>query len=177
MRRRVALAAVVLLGLAATFAWWWSRRATPQAPTPDPIQAATLATDSPEVVVGCDPIPEPPPLPATLTPSAMTVAAIVEALDKSLSPAHREFLRCFPDEDDLVARVHFGMGRWLRNTLRLRQPSGAVPELHALGLKQPDDVSAAIVRAYARFLRKVPIDLPDVVARTRTLGEVPTVTP
>jgi hypothetical protein len=179
MRRRVAFAAVVLLGLAGASVWWWRRSVSPgpPAPAPAPVQAAALPTDSPEIVVACDPIPEAPPLPETLTPTAMTVDAIVRAIDESLSPAHKEFLRCFPDENTLVGRVHFGMGRWLRNALRLRQQAGAIPELSALGVKEPDEVSAVLVRAYARFLRQAPIDLPDAVARTRKLGEVPTVTP
>jgi hypothetical protein len=178
MRARVALAAVVLLGVIAGTVWWLKS----PAPTPAPVGGAavappTMPAESAEIAAPCDPVPDPPPLPATLTPSARTVDAIVQALDAALTPAHKEFLKCFPDENDLVARVHFGMGRWLRRVLQLRHESGAIPELRALGVKGADATSSVIVRAYARFLRQAPVDLPDVVARTRAVAVVPVVAP
>jgi hypothetical protein len=178
MRGRVVLAVAVLLAVIAFSAWWWRKGRPPEAaPPPAAAAAPAAAGESAEIAAPCDPIPTTPPLPKTLEPSAHTLDAIMQALDAALSPEHKAFLTCFPDENEVVGRAHFGFARWLRITLHLRQPRSAIPELQALGVKSPDDVSAVIVRAYVRHLRRAPIDLPDIVARTRTMADVPAVTP
>jgi hypothetical protein len=122
---------------------------------------------------GCDPLPVPPPLPATLTPAAPTVEAVVQSLDSTLTDAHKAFLRCFPNEDDLVARVHGGLGRWLRNTLHLFSENPLTASLRTAGVTSADQMSGVILRAYARSLNGRPINLPDAVARTKAPVESP----
>ncbi len=169
---RIRRLAIILIVVLVVFAWWWRQR------SPEPAAAAVVvapATISAErtMPAGCDPLPVPPPLPAALTPSAPTVEAVVQALDATLTDAHRAFLRCFPDEDDLVARVHGGLGRWLRNTLHLFSDNPLTATLHANGLNSPDQMSGAILRAYARSLNGQPLDFPTAIARTKAPFESP----
>lgn len=149
MGRRAAIGTLVVLTIVGV-GLWLSRRAS----MPSPVEARAIERVRP---TGCDPLPKTPPLPASLTPSAPTIDGVVQALDKSLTPEHKAYLRCLPAEDELVARTHFGMGRWLRATLHLYRRNPLADSLRASGAKNPDDMSAMIVRAYARSLRGVPM--------------------
>jgi hypothetical protein len=93
------------------------------------------------------------------------------ALDASLGDAHKAFFRCFPDEEDLVARVHAGFGRWLRNTLHLWSDTPLTAALRTLGAATPDEMSTVIIRAYSRALRHVPIDVAGAVSRTKAMAD------
>ena len=151
-------------------AWWMQRSAAPPATAPaivttTPAPAAT--TGELLMPAGCDPLPVPPPLPATLTPSAPTVEGVVQAMDATLTDAHKAFLRCFPNEDDLVGRVHGGLGRWLRNTLHLFSENPLTASLRGAGVTSADQMSAVILRAYSRTLNGQPINLADAVARAK----------
>jgi hypothetical protein len=154
---------------------WMIRRqsAAPAAPARAPAAVSPAAAISGErtMPAGCDPLPKSPPLPAALETAAPTVEAVVQALDASLTEDHKSFLRCFPDEEDLVARVHLGFGRWLRNALHLWSTTPLTTALRAMGVTRPDDMSTVIIRAYARQLRHAPLNLPDAVARTRAMAE------
>jgi len=171
--RVVVAVALVLLGVA----WWLQRSSTPTPASPS-TSVATVATPAAAagervMPAGCDPLPIPPPLPATLTPSAPTVDAVVQAMDATLTETHKAFLRCFPDEDDLVSRVHSGLGRWLRNTLHLFSNNPLTTSMRALGLNSADQMSGVILRAYARSLSGQPLDLPTAIARTKAPFESP----
>jgi hypothetical protein len=120
---------------------------------------------------GCDPLPAAPPLPATLDVKSPTVEGVVEALDASLGEVHKAFFRCFPDEDDLVARVHTGFGRWLRTTLHLWSDTPLTAALRTLGAATPDEMSTVIIRAYSRALRQAPLDVADAVSRTKAMAD------
>ncbi len=155
----VAVAVVLAVGVG-----WWAMRG-PDAPAANHLSGVTQA--------GCDPLPVPPPLPAVLTPSAPTVEAVVQALDAALTDAHKAFLRCFPDEDDLVTRVHFGFGRWLRNTLHLFSDNPLTTSLRAAGVSHADQMSSVILRVYSHSLHGRPLDIPSAVARARLSIEAP----
>ena len=169
MRRLVVLLIVMLVVLF----WWWRQRTPEPAAAPAVVVAPAVNDAERRVPAGCDPLPVPPPLPATLTPSAPTVEAVVQALDASLTDAHKAFLRCFPNEDDLVARVHGGLGRWLRNSLHLFSDNPLTASLRTAGVTSADQMSAVILRAYARSLRGQPLDIPTAVARTKAPVEAP----
>jgi len=160
---RTPLLGAIALVLAAGVAWWAMQR------TPAPVTNQVASV--PET--GCDPLPVPPPLPATLTPSAPTVEGVVQALDLTLTDAHKTFLRCFADEDALIARVHFGFGRWLRNTLHLFSDNPLTTSLRAAGASHADEMSSVLLRAYSRSLHGRPLDLPGAVARARLSIEAP----
>lgn len=98
---------------------------------------------------------------------------MVAARDATLTATHKAFLRCFPNEDDLVARVHGGLGRWLRNTLHLFSDNPLTASLRTAGVTNADQMSGVILRAYARSLNGLPINIPDAVARTRAPVESP----
>lgn len=169
---RIRRLAVILIVVLVVFFWWWRQR-SPE-PAPVAVVAAPAAISAERIMpAGCDPLPVPPQLPATLTPSAPTVEAVVQALDTSLTDAHKAFLRCFPDEDDLVARVHGGLGRWLRNTLHLFSDNPLTASLRAAGVTNADQMSGVILRGYARSLHGRPLDIPDAVARTKATVESP----
>jgi hypothetical protein len=167
---------VVALALLA-MAWWMQRTTAP--PLTSPV-ASTAAVATPAATggerrmpTGCEPLPVPPPLPAALTPASPTAEGVVQALDATLTDAHKAFLRCFPNEDDLVARVHGGLGRWLRNTLHLFADNPLTASLRAAGVRSADQMSGVLLRAYARSLNGQPINLPDAVARTKAPVESP----
>jgi hypothetical protein len=120
---------------------------------------------------GCDPLPKTPSLPVSLDVKSPTVEGVVQALDASLDDAHKAFLRCFPDEDDLIARVHSGFGRWLRTTLRLWTRTPLTAALNDMGIVTPDDMSTVIMLAYSRALKQAPLDVAGAVSRTRALRE------
>ncbi len=162
MLRTPTLGAVALV-LALGVGWWVMQGST--APAANQVSGLPLG--------GCDPLPVPPPLPTVLTPSAPTVEAVVQALDAALTDAHKVFLRCFPDEDVRVARVHFGLGRWLRNTLHLFSDNPLTTSLRAAGVSHADQMSSVILRAYARSLHGQPLDIPGAVARARLSIEAP----
>lgn len=122
---------------------------------------------------GCDPLPVPPSLPAALAPATPTVEGVVQALDATLTDQHKAFLRCFPNEDDLVARVHGGLGRWLRNTLHLYSDNPLTASLRTAGVTSADQMSGVILRAYARSLNGQPMDIANIVARTKAPFESP----
>lgn len=154
---------VIALVLAGGVGWWAMRGPA----TPAPPQATAVTQG------GCDPLPVPPPLPAALTPTAPTVEGVVQALDAALTDAHKAFLRCFADEDALIARVHFGFGRWLRNTLHLFSDNPLTTSLRAAGVSHADQMSSVILRAYSRSLHGRPLDIPSAVARARLSIEAP----
>lgn len=167
-QRAAALGVVILAVLVAA---WWFLRSSASSPllldAPGLPPAATERTIS----AGCDPLPTTPALPGALAPAAPTVEAVVQALDATLTDAHKAFLRCFPDEEDVVARVHQGLGRWLRRTLHLTTDSPLVASLRSAGARNPDEMSTVILRAYTRALRGAPLDVPDAVARTRAMSD------
>lgn len=149
MGRRTAIAALVIL-TAGGFGYWFSRRASISTPA----EARAIERIRP---AGCTPLPATPRLPAALTPARPTVDGVVQALEGSLAPEHKAYLRCFPEEDELVARTQHGMGRWLRTALHLYSRNPLSDALRANGAKNPDQMSAMLMRAYARALRGVPV--------------------
>jgi hypothetical protein len=149
MRRLVAIVLVILLAAVGGVLWRAKTR---------PVAQRTIASSVERVhPPGCDPLPPTPALPATLPLKGATIDAVVGALDSTLAPAHKTYVRCLPDEDELVARTHYGMGRWLRGALHLYRKTPLSDALRANGAKNPDEMSAMIVRAYSRSLRGMPI--------------------
>lgn len=94
-------------------------------------------------------------------------------MDATLTDTHKAFLRCFPNEDDLVARVHGGLGRWLRTTLHLFSDNALTASLRTAGVSSADQMSGVILRAYARSLQGQPLNIPNAVARTKAALEPP----
>ncbi len=147
----VALLLVLLVSLALL---WRSRRA------PAPAGSATVPAEA--ALGGCDQQPRPPQLPATLSPPSADIAGIVSALDAGLTDQHKAWLRCFTLDDELLARTHNGLGRWLRTTLHLtRRPA----LLTALGAKSPDEASSIIILVYAAHLHGKVLSLPEAAER------------
>lgn len=164
MKRTTGVAVVlILVVLAAWFAYSRSSRlappgsattATPPGPTDLPARGEFGA---------CDQQPQPPSLPETLAPASTDIAAIVAALDAALNDQHKAWLRCFTIDEELLARTQFGVGRWLRTTLRLRQ----APALAALGAQAPDEASSLIVLVYAAHLRGQELSLDEARRRRK----------
>ena len=76
---------------------------------------------------------------------------------------HKAWLRCFTIDEELLTRTQFGVGRWLRTTLRLRQ----APALAALGAQSPDEASSLIVLVYAAHLRGQELSLDEARRRRK----------
>ena len=153
----VVVATVVAVGL-------WYRRHVP-VPAPGGGPAARLAAAAPRPA-GCDGL-SPPPLPAALAPSGPSVTAIVDAIDGALADDHKRALRCFHDEDDMVARAHGGFGAWLRTTLHLWSRNDTTKAFKAIGLTNADDMSEVLMRVYFRKLHDQPLAIDDTVAAVR----------
>ena len=154
MARRIVIGTLVILVIAALGVWRWRQSSLPVTPSSSGSSGSSGERVRP---AGCNPLPATPKLPAALAPASPTIDGVIQALDGSLDPSHKAFLRCFPEEDELIARTHFGMGRWLRGALHLYSRNALTAHLRTGGAKNPDDMSAMIVRAYARSLRGVPI--------------------
>lgn len=162
---RGALALVVILILLGLVGWIvFSRSRGGVGPSPATVATTPGPAAAPEraELGACDQQPNPPSLPETLAPASNDIAAIVAALDAALNDQQKSWLRCFTIDEELLARTQFGVGRWLRSTLRLRQ----APALAALGAKSADEASSLIVLVYAAHLRGQELSL-DAARRRR----------
>jgi hypothetical protein len=170
MRAVVVLAAglAVLLGVLTWFIWNGRHETTGRGMGP-----AASATDSArpplpgtEVLPGrCDSQAPAPPLPPAIAPATADLPGVVAALDQSLGDAHKQWIRCFVNDDELLGRAHHGLGRWLRTVLGLWRPSALTSSLAAAGVRNPDHATSVILVAYAHHLRGETLSAADAVAR------------
>lgn len=134
---------VAVVAVAIVAAVYWARSGDGQG-------QQSAAASAPALLGACDSQPAPPALPEALVPATQDLPGVIQALDAALNDAHKNWLRCFVLDDELVGRTQHGFGRWLRAELRLSRPS---PLRTALRAKSPDDASALIVIAYVHHLR------------------------
>lgn len=165
MGRRLLAAAIVVLALGALGAWWLARAPPEQAPSNT--SSLNSAQDDPGK---CDALAPTEKLPAALASSPADLDAVINALDQALDAPHKAWLRCFTDDDLLIARSHQGLGRWLRHILKLQTKSPLTTQLAGLGLASADDASSAIIVAYAHSLRADALDASDVAARVKAIN-------
>jgi hypothetical protein len=155
MKKTTAVALVLLLTIVLLVLAWRACRAPapgigPATGGPGTELETPTATGVSAEPGGCDGQPAPPPLPTTFAPAAPNLAGVVRALDAALDDRQKAWLRCFTLDDELLARTHQGLGRWLRATLHLSRPG---PLVAALGARSPDEASSLIILAYAHHLR------------------------
>ena len=146
---------------------WWRVRTQPTAPV---ASGAITLTAPPDDPARCDALAPTQKLPPALPSSPGDLDAVVTALDQALDAPHKAWLRCFTDDEALIARSHQGLGRWLRHVLRLQTKSPLMTQLADLGLASADDASSAIIVAYAHRLRADEMSPGDVVARVKALN-------
>jgi hypothetical protein len=160
MRRAIGVGAGLLL-LALVLVWWRTGR-TPQPAASKTAGPAAAPAPARPFLGSCDQQPALPKLPDSVSPASDDMADIVRALDAALNDQHKAWLRCFTLDDELLARTHFGFGRWLRTTLRLRtRPALA----GAIGTSSPDEMSSVITLIYVAHLRGQTLSLADAKAR------------
>jgi hypothetical protein len=157
---RAVLAAVGVAAVVVVAVWYRSHVVPAPSGSPAPGLAAAPRP------AACDG-PSPPPLPASLAPAAPSIAAIVGALDRTLTDDHKRVLRCFPDEDDLVAHAQGGFGAWLRTTLHLWSRNDTTKAFAAMGLTSADDMSEALMRVYFHRLHGQALAIDETVAGVR----------
>ena len=162
-RRFVVLAVLVLAALGV----WWRVRTQPNAQVASGAITLTAPQDDP---ARCDALAPTQKLPPALPSSPGDLDAVVTALDQALDAPQKAWLRCFTDDEALIARSHQGLGRWLRHVLRLQTKSPLTTQLADLGLASADDASSAIIVAYAHRLRADEISPGDVAARVKALN-------
>lgn len=107
------------------------------------------------------------PLPKTLTIATPTIDGIVDAIDHAVPDDQKQYLRCSRDEADLIARTHFGMGEWLRTTMRLWSKSDLTAAFRSRGVSNADDASSVLLRVYFHKLKGEPLAIDDVIARVK----------
>jgi len=164
-RRFVVLTVTVLVLVA--LGVWWRGRTQPDAQVPSDAIALTGPQDDP---AKCDALAPTQKLPPSLSSSPGDLDAVVTSLDQALDAPHKAWLRCFTDDEALIARSHQGLGRWLRHVLRLQTKSPLMTQLAGLGLASADDASSAIIVAYAHRLRADDISASDAAAIVKTLN-------
>lgn len=71
------------------------------------------------------------------------------------------------EEDELLARTHFGLGMWMRNNWGLWAESRFWEYFHKQGLVHPDDISALILIAYHRHLNDKPLKIRSFIQKTK----------
>ena len=169
MKTRVIVAVIAAVVLCVAPRSWAGR----EQPGSDdmPLAAPALPATSDALPGACDGQPKPPPLPATLSPATPDLAGVLAALDASLASTHKTFIRCFVDDDELLGRLHQGLGRWLRTVLRLRRPSPLGAALASAGARGADEASSVIVLAYAHHLRGETLTADVALARVRATRE------
>lgn len=96
-------------------------------------------------------------------PLPRTADEALAALDRMLTPAQKAQVRCAADPIEL----HFSLGRWIRNEWGLNDRSQLARDMAAKGFIDPDDMSAAIIAAYALQLRGQPADFATRAAHDR----------
>jgi hypothetical protein len=116
---------------------------------------------------GCDGMTAHSPLPKTLTVPTPTIEAIVDAIDRVVPDDQKQYVRCSRDEGDLIARTHFGMGEWLRTTMRLWSKNDLTAAFRARGITNADDASSVLLRIYFHKLKGEPLATDDVIARVK----------
>ena len=85
-----------------------------------------------------------------------------EVLKSVGGPDDEEGLQKFRkmDEDEAVAVVHHGMGRWVRNNWGLWEKEGALyKQMVELGLHHADDMSGLILTSLHRHLNGKPLEI------------------
>jgi hypothetical protein len=130
--------------------------------------AVTIGSRAAAAPAGCESVDAPPrSLPSSFSSTASDIPGTLQALDAALGPAHKAYLRCFADEDELRERLQSGFGRWLRNRLHLRTDTPLTRTLQDLGVRTPDEASALILVLYHRQLRGEPLAIDTAVVRTK----------
>lgn len=98
--------------------------------------------------------------PASTEPK--TLDAAFGALDRLLPDSTKRAIR--DSTPDYLVRFHHGLGTWIRNTWGLWRGSALYDDLHARGLRHPDDMSSVILDAYRARLRNEVFNMDSVVA-------------
>ncbi len=161
------LALILIVLVLAALGGWWVLRGRSTASVPSSASGVPAPQDDPDK---CDALAPTQRLPPALPSSPADLNAVVNALDQALDAPHKAWLRCFTDDEALVARSHQGLGRWLRRVLRLQTKSPLTTELAGLGLASADDASSAIIVAYAHRVRGDDLDAGDVAARVKAIN-------
>ena len=162
VRLLVVAAGVLVLGALGV---WWIVRTPPATQTPS---AASLGApqDDPDK---CEALAPTQKLPPALSSSPGDLESVLNALDEALDAPHKAWLRCFSDDEALIARSHQGLGRWLRRVLKLQAKSALMTQMAGLGLSSADDASTAIIVAYVHRLRNDGIGADDAAARVKAI--------
>ncbi|GAM99334.1 hypothetical protein U91I_02983 [alpha proteobacterium U9-1i] len=105
-----------------------------------------------------------PPWPAGQAPPA-TFEAALAAMDDALPPSRKAQIRCLMTES--AAPLHFTTGLWLRNEW-LAGRSPLARNMGQMGFVHPDDMSSALILAYAHQLRRETFDVAAFAGARRT---------
>lgn len=87
-----------------------------------------------------------------------TLREALTTLDQLFDDTAKYSFMMFP-EQAATSTLHFGFGMWMRNHWGLWGRSSLKKEMEARGFGHPDDMSSAILTAYHRSLRQVPLSL------------------
>jgi len=158
---------MAVLAILVTGALWYRGRSAARSEIGPP-HGSDAAASRP---AGCDG-QAPPPLPEHLTPAGTSIEAIVDALDKTLADDHKRALRCFADEDDLLAHAQGGFGAWLRTTLHLWSRNDTTKAFAAIGLTNADAMSEVLMRVYFHRLRGQALAIDQTVGKVRAAAKV-----
>lgn len=79
-------------------------------------------------------------------------------LDQMLDDTAKYTFATFP-EDIATSRLHYGLGRWIRNNWGLWGSGKLKNELIDSGFVHPDDMSSILLKAYHRKLNDEPLNL------------------
>lgn len=66
-------------------------------------------------------------------------------------------------EDEILSRIHHGLGRWIRNNWGLWEGSPLKTEIEKLGLHHADDMSGIILKCAIRDIQGRERDVPGMV--------------
>lgn len=93
-----------------------------------------------------------------------TLEEAFEELDKNLLDTDKQFLLS-DSETKIIAQIHHGLGRWLRNNWLLWSgEEGISIWFKSIGIDHADDMSSIILISYIRRSRNEPINLEEQVS-------------
>ena len=117
------------------------------------------------------PTVKPLSLPSSLG-SGPVPQTLEEALDALELRGSGQFHAAMNREDETVPlTMHEGLGRWIRNNWGLYDHGKLYQQLSAMGFKNIDDMSNAILTAYWRRLHHRPLDLESLIHQSRAWAE------
>jgi len=86
-----------------------------------------------------------------------TVAQALELLNSHMTTENLAQIQAMPE--DALYRLHFGLGRWIRNNWIYQGDKELLAFFKTQRLRHPDDMSTIIIQSFWRTLHKKPIQL------------------